>query len=60
MQDMPNHLFSRLQQIAVAKFALETDAHKFTHVQWASLHATREKPIATSAYIAPVTIPFNI
>jgi DNA-binding MarR family transcriptional regulator len=44
MQDMPGHLFRRLHQIAVAKFTLETDAHKITPVQWASLHATREKP----------------
>jgi DNA-binding MarR family transcriptional regulator len=44
IQHMPGHLFRRLHQIAVAKFALETEAHKITPVQWASLQATHAKP----------------
>jgi hypothetical protein len=44
IQEMPGHLFRRLHQIAVAKFALETDAHKITPVQWAILQATHDNP----------------
>jgi DNA-binding MarR family transcriptional regulator len=41
---MPGHYIRRLQQIAVALFLEETDAHAVTPVQYAALSAAQRQP----------------
>jgi DNA-binding MarR family transcriptional regulator len=44
LQKMPGHLIRRLQQIAVALFVAECEAHDLTPVQYASLTVIRDVP----------------
>jgi MarR family transcriptional regulator, lower aerobic nicotinate degradation pathway regulator len=44
LDDLPGHHIRRLQQIAVAIFLQETEAHGVTPVQYAVLHAVAAKP----------------
>lgn len=43
-EDLPGHNIRRLQQIAVAIFLQETEAHGVTPVQYAALHAVGRHP----------------
>jgi DNA-binding MarR family transcriptional regulator len=44
LEDQPGYFIRRLQQIAVAIFLEETQAHGITPVQYAALHATLRQP----------------
>ncbi|MDE2145407.1 MAG: MarR family transcriptional regulator [Burkholderiales bacterium] len=44
LEDQPGHLIRRLQQIAVALFLEETQAHGITPVQYAALQAAQRQP----------------
>ncbi len=44
LEDQPGYYIRRLQQIAVAIFLEETQAHAITPVQYAALHAARRQP----------------
>src|SRR5437016_12301870 len=43
-ESLPGHYIRRLQQIAVAIFLQETEAHGVTPVQYAGLQAVRKAP----------------
>ena len=44
LEDQPGYYIRRLQQIAVAVFLEETQAHGITPVQYAALHAAVQQP----------------
>jgi DNA-binding MarR family transcriptional regulator len=44
MRELPGHLFRRLHQLAVARFATKTEDSGLTPMQWAALAATLEQP----------------
>ena len=44
LEDQPGYFIRRLQQIAVAIFLEETQAHGVTPVQYAALHAALQQP----------------
>ena len=44
LEDQPGYFIRRLQQIAVAIFLEETQAHGITPVQYAALHAALQQP----------------
>jgi len=44
LEDQPGYCIRRLQQIAVAIFLEETEAHGITPVQYAALHAAQRDP----------------
>jgi MarR family transcriptional regulator, lower aerobic nicotinate degradation pathway regulator len=44
LESLPGHHIRRLQQIAVAVFLQETEAHGVTPVQYAALHAVAQAP----------------
>jgi MarR family transcriptional regulator, lower aerobic nicotinate degradation pathway regulator len=44
LDDLPGHYIRRLQQMAVAIFLEETEAHGITPVQYAALQAVHDRP----------------
>jgi DNA-binding MarR family transcriptional regulator len=44
LDDLPGHYIRRLQQMAVAIFLEETEAHGITPVQYATLQAVHDRP----------------
>lgn len=52
LQQMPGHLFRRLNQIAMAKFSLEAEPFGLTARQWAALYAIERKPGADQSTLS--------
>src|SRR5260370_39485426 len=44
LDDLPGHYIRRLQQMAVAIFLEETEAHGITPVQYAAMQAVHDRP----------------